>query len=347
MMQPMLTRQTLSPSISCVIPAYNEARSLGALVPEILTALQRLSPQVELIIVDDGSRDDTAAVMQTLCATYAQVLYLKLSRNFGKEPALTAGIEAAQGDVVVLMDGDGQHPVSLVPDMLAKWRAGADVVYAIRKTRIDQSGLQIKLTAWFYKLVNLGNRVKIPANAGDFRLMDRQVVDALKRLTERNRFMKGLYAWVGFNSTAIDYEPLPRTDGQSNFGLRGSLSLAFTGILAFSIAPLRALTVTGFMLSMVALGYGVWVVGEYFITGIAVPGYATIVVGMMFFSGIQLLSIGILAEYVGRIYEEVKQRPNYLISQRLGDGLPVALSAPAVGATVLGTSPRTSDASQA
>jgi glycosyltransferase involved in cell wall biosynthesis len=321
----MSTRQTLTPSISCVIPAYNEARSLGTLVPEVLTTLQALSAQVEVIIVDDGSRDDTLAVMLALCARYPQVSYLKLSRNFGKEPALTAGIDAAQGDVVILMDGDGQHPVSLLPDMLAKWHEGSDVVYAVRSTREDQSGLQIKLTAWFYKLVNLGNRVQIPANAGDFRLMDRQVVEALKRLTERNRFMKGLYAWVGFNSTAIDYQPLPRSDGKSNFGLRGSLSLAFTGILAFSIAPLRALTLTGFMLSMIALGYGLWVVGEYFITGIAVPGYATIVVGMMFFSGIQLLSIGILAEYVGRIYEEVKQRPNYLVSQRLGQGLPLRL----------------------
>jgi glycosyltransferase involved in cell wall biosynthesis len=276
---------------------------------------------VELIVVDDGSRDDTAAVMQSQCALRPEVVYLKLSRNFGKEPALTAGIEAAQGDVVILMDGDGQHPVSLVPDMLEKWRTGSDVVYAVRRTRHDQSGLQIKLTSWFYKLVNFGSRVQIPANAGDFRLMDRQVVEALKRLTERNRFMKGLYAWVGFNSTAIDYEPLPRTDGKSNFGLRGSLALAFTGILAFSIAPLRALTITGLILSALALGYGVWVVGEYFITGIAVPGYATIVVGMMFFSGIQLLSIGVLAEYVGRIYEEVKQRPNYLVSQRTGLGL--------------------------
>ena len=325
MMQSMPTRQTLTPSISCVIPAYNEARSLGTLVPDVLTALLRLSAQVEVVIVDDGSRDDTMAVMHALCARYPQVIYLKLSRNFGKEPALTAGIDAAQGDVVILMDGDGQHPVSLLPDMLAKWHEGSDVVYAVRSTREDQSSLQIKLTAWFYKLVNLGNRVQIPANAGDFRLMDRQVVEALKRLTERNRFMKGLYAWVGFNSTAIDYQPLPRSDGKSNFGLRGSLSLAFTGILAFSIAPLRALTITGFMLSMIALGYGLWVVGEYFITGIAVPGYATIVVGMMFFSGIQLLSIGILAEYVGRIYEEVKQRPNYLVSQRLGQGLPLRL----------------------
>ena len=326
MMQPMLNRQNLSPSISCVIPAFNEARNLSKLLADILATLTGLSERVELIVVDDGSRDDTASVMQSVCRQHPQVVYLKLSRNFGKEPALTAGIEAAQGDVVVLMDGDGQHPVSLVPDMLAKWREGSDVVYAIRSTRHDQSNLQITLTGWFYKLVNLGNRVKIPANAGDFRLMDRQVVEALKRLTERNRFMKGLYAWVGFNSTAIDYEPLPRTEGSSRFGLRGSLSLAFTGILAFSIAPLRALTVTGLFLSMLALGYGLWVVGEYFITGIAVPGYATIVVGMMFFSGIQLLSIGILSEYVGRIYEEVKQRPNYLVSQRLGTGLTIVQS---------------------
>ncbi len=316
-----MTRSHLCPSISCVIPAFNEAAHLGSLVPELLQTLNGLSQRVELIVVDDGSRDDTPAVMQDVCKAHAHVLYLRLSRNFGKELALTAGIEAAQGEVVVLMDGDGQHPASLLPAMLQQWRAGFDVVYAVRQTRHDQSGLQIRLTSWFYKLVNLGNRVKIPANAGDFRLMDRKVVDALKRLPERNRFMKGLYAWVGYNSIAIDYQPLPRAAGNSKFGLLGSLSLALTGILAFSIAPLRALTVTGFMLSLLALGYGLWVVGEYFITGIAVPGYATIVVGMMFFSGIQLLSIGILAEYVGRIYEEVKQRPNYLVSQRIGQGL--------------------------
>ena len=323
----MTSRSDLHPSISCVIPAFNEARNLGQVVPHILATLARMSSQLELIVVDDGSRDDTAQVMQTLCAEHRQVVYLKLSRNFGKEPALTAGLNAARGEVVVLMDADGQHPVDLLPDMLAKWRTGADVVYAVRKTRDDQSGLQATLTGWFYRLVNWGNRVQIPANAGDFRLMDRKVVDALNRLPERNRFMKGLYAWVGFNSTAIDYEPLPRTDGKSNFGLRGSLSLALTGILAFSIAPLRALTLLGVTLSAVALGYGTWVVAEYFFSGIAVPGYATIVVGMMFFSGIQLLSIGVLSEYVGRIYEEVKQRPSYFISMREGNGL-AALTSP-------------------
>ncbi len=317
----MMHRTTEFPSISCVIPAFNEARNLGTVVPQVVAALSSLSERIEVIVIDDGSRDDTTAVMQTLCTACPAIVYLKLSRNFGKEPALTAGIDACRGDVVVLMDADGQHPVALLPDMFRKWQQGSDVVYAVRKTRDDQSGLQASLTGLFYKLVNFGNRVKIPANAGDFRLMDRQVVEALKSLPERNRFMKGLYAWVGFNATAIDYQPLPRADGKSNFGLRGSLSLALTGILAFSIAPLRFLTLVGLVLATLALGYGGWVVGEYFFTGIAVPGYATIVVGMMFFSGIQLLSIGVLAEYVGRIYEEVKQRPPYLISQRDGTGL--------------------------
>lgn len=324
----MMPRTAPSPSVSCVIPAFNEARNLGAVVPRILATLATLSDRTELIVVDDGSRDDTTPLMQTLCATHRELVYLKLSRNFGKEHALTAGIDATRGDVVILMDADGQHPVELLPQMLQKWRSGADVVYAVRKTRDDQSGLQASLTGLFYKLVNFGNRVKIPANAGDFRLMDRKVVDALKSLPERNRFMKGLYAWVGFNSTAIDYQPLARADGRSNFGIRGSLSLALTGILAFSIAPLRALTLVGLVLAAIALGYGGWVVIEYFFSGIAVPGYATIVVGMMFFSGIQLLSIGVLAEYVGRIYEEVKQRPTYLISQRSGAGLPPTVMAP-------------------
>ena len=304
------------------MPAFNEARNLGVVVPQALAALQQLSPQIELIVVDDGSQDDTARVMQGLCAAHAQVLYVKLSRNFGKESALTAGLDLACGEVVVLMDADGQHPTALLPEMLSKWKQGADVVYAVRKTRDDQSALQAGMIGLFYKLINWGNHIDIPANAGDFRLMDRQVVNALKALPERHRFMKGLYAWVGFNSTAIDYEPLPRADGLTKFGLGGSLSLALTGMVAFSTAPLRLLTWVGLLLATVALGYGSWVVLEHFLWDIAVPGYATLVVGMMFLSGIQLLSIGILAEYVGRIYDEVKRRPNYIVAQRSGQGLP-------------------------
>ena len=313
-----------TPTLSCVMPAYNEGKNLGTLVPQVLQSLQALGSQVEIVLVNDGSRDNTAQVIQTLCQAHREVVGINLSRNFGKEAALTAGIDAARGEVVVLMDSDGQHPMSLVADMLQRWREGSDVVYAIRRSRQDQSALQAGLTGLFYKLINLGNRVQIPAHAGDFRLMDRRVVDALKAMPERNRFMKGLYAWVGFSSTAIDFEPLPRAAGESSFGLRGSFALAFTGMLAFSIAPLRALTLCGLLLATLALGYGSWVIADYFIWGINVPGYATLVVSMMFFSGIQLLSIGILAEYVGRIYEEVKQRPNYLISQQLGAGLALA-----------------------
>ena len=317
----MNSRLTLSPSLSCVMPAFNEASNLGVVLPQTLAALGQLSPHIELVVVDDGSRDDTARVMQALCAAHPELVYVQLSRNFGKESALTAGLNLARGEVVVLMDADGQHPLALLPDMLAKWRQGMDVVYAVRKTRDDQSALQASLVGLFYKLINWGNRIEIPANAGDFRLMDRQVVNALKALPERNRFMKGLYAWVGFNSTAIDYEPLPRADGLTKFGLGGSFSLALTGMVAFSTAPLRLLTWVGLLLSLAALGFGSWVVLEHFISGAAVPGYATLAAGMMFLSGIQLLSIGILAEYVGRIYDEVKLRPSYIVAQRSGQGL--------------------------
>ena len=318
----MISRAHLTPSISCVMPAFNEAANLGVVVPHTLAALRQLTPQAELIVVDDGSSDDTARIMDALCAVHAGVVYLQLSRNFGKEHALTAGLERARGDTVVLMDADGQHPTSVLPEMLLKWQQGADVVYAVRKTRGDQSSLQAGLVGLFYKLINWGNHIEIPAHAGDFRFMDRKVVNALKALPERNRFMKGLYAWVGFNSTAIDYEPLARVDGRSNFGLRSSLTLALTGMVAFSTAPLRLLAWLGFLMALGALGFGSWVVLEHFIWDIAVPGYATLVVGMMFLSGIQLLSIGVLAEYVGRIYEEVKQRPSYVVAQCSGQGLP-------------------------
>lgn len=326
MMQAMTVRSSLTPTISCVMPAFNEARNLGVVVPHVVTALAALSPNVELIVVDDGSRDNTHEVAQGLVHLHPELVYVRLSRNFGKEHALTAGIDAARGDIVILMDADGQHPTQLLAEMVSKWREGVDVVYAVRQSRVDQSNLQIRLTRWFYRLVNWGNRVKIPPDAGDFRLMDRKVVQALRSLPERNRFMKGLYAWVGFNSTAIKYQPLPRADGTTHFGLRGSMSLALTGMVAFSTAPLRMLTVLGMLLAAASLCFGAWVVIDHLVWGASVPGYATMVTSTVFLSGVQLLSIGILAEYVGRIYDEVKQRPPYLIMEHVGKGL--ATSAP-------------------
>jgi len=318
----MTSRLVQTPTVSCVLPAFNEAGNLPHVVPDILQALRSLFSAVELIIIDDGSRDDTLKVARRLSEVHPEVVVLELSRNFGKESALTAGLQATRGDVVVLMDADGQHPVTLIPEMLAQWRKGLDVVYAVRRSRLDQTPLQRHLTGVFYELVNFGNRVKIPAHAGDFRLMDRAVVNALNDLPERNRFMKGLYAWVGFPSIAIDYEPLLRQEGKSNFGLMGSVKLALTGFTAFSIAPLRLLALLGLMMAFLSMAYGVWVTFEYFAWGIEVPGYATIMVSTMFLSGVQMLGIGVVAEYVGRIYEEVKQRPTFLVRQRDGVGLP-------------------------
>ena len=304
------------------MPAYNEAASLPDVLARVLLALRALSPRVELVVVDDGSRDDTVAVMRRLCAAEPALRLVQLSRNFGKEAALTAGLAAARGEVVVLMDADGQHPPALLADMLRHWQGGADVVYAVRSTRADQSALHRRLVAAFYGIVNWRSRVRIPRDAGDFRLLDRRVVDALLALPERHRFMKGLYAWVGFPSVALDYEPLPRHAGESRYGLSGALGLGTTGLLAFTAAPLRVLGLLGVALAVAALGYGLWVVVEYFWRGINVPGYATLVVGMMFLSGVQLMSVGLLAEYVARIYDEVKQRPLFLVAAEAGQGLP-------------------------
>jgi glycosyltransferase involved in cell wall biosynthesis len=309
------------PALSCVIPAYNEADSLPLVLPALWKALGALTDRFEIVVVNDGSRDTTLNVLSALAVRYPGIVVVDLSRNFGKEAALTAGLEAAGGEVVVLMDADGQHPVDLLPTMLQRWREGVDVVYAVRRTRADQSSLHVLLTGWFYKLINWGNRVQIPANAGDFRLMDRQVVEALLQLPERNRFMKGLYAWVGFPSEALDYEPLPRLKGQSHFPLGGAFRLALTGTLAFSTVPLRLLTFAGLALAAVSMAYILVVLYEYFFQGIEVPGYATLVVSIMFFSGIQLLALGIMSEYVGRIYEEVKRRPMFLVRKRWGQGL--------------------------
>lgn len=317
----MSQRPLSTPSISCVIPAFNEAASLNATLTTMLATLRPLFGRIEVIVVDDGSSDATASIVEQATLQNPELVLLRLSRNFGKEAALTAGMEAAAGEVVLFVDADGQHPAALVAPMLQGWRDGADVVYGVRRGRDDQSRLHVRMIKTFYRLINWGSAIDIPAGAGDFRLMDRKVVEALKALPERNRFMKGFYAWVGFQSLALDYEPLPRAQGRTHFGLRGAFRLAITGMLAFSTAPLRALSAVGFLLALASLGYGAWVVFEYFYWGVSAPGFATIVVAMMFLSGIQLLSIGVLAEYVGRIYDEVKRRPIYVVSDRRGLGL--------------------------
>ena len=306
-------------AVSCVVPAYNEADNLPQLLAALTDRLMALSPRWEVIVVDDGSTDQTAAALQPWLAR-GGVRCLRLSRNFGKEAALSAGIDHALGDVVVLMDADGQHPPELLRPMLQAWAGGADTVCAVRSSRADESWLKRAGTRWFYRLVNAGSHLPIPADAGDFRLMDRRVVDALKALPERNRFLKGLYAWVGYSTTLLPYVPAERHAGRSHFSFLRLFHLALTGVTSFSNLPLRVWSGLGAVVALGALAYGLSVVIEHVIFGHDVPGWATLVAGMMFFSGVQLLSIGILGEYVGRIFDEVKQRPIYLIREESGRG---------------------------
>jgi len=313
------TRSAETATISCVVPAYNEAANLPRLLAVLTAQLRGLTARWEVIVVDDGSRDATAAALQPWLQTPG-VRLLRLSRNFGKEAALSAGLDHARGDVVVLLDADLQHPPALIAQMLQAWAAGADTVCAVRSTRRDESWLKRFGTRWFYRVVNAGSHVPIAVDAGDFRLMDRRVVDALVALPERNRFLKGLYAWVGFRTEFLPYVPDERTEGESSFSFARLFRLALTGVTSFSNLPLRVWSGLGALVAIGALGYGGFVVVEHFITGHDVPGWATLVAGMMFFSGVQLLSIGILGEYVGRIFDEVKQRPVYLVGEEAGRG---------------------------
>ena len=308
------------PSISAVVPAYNEAGNLPRLLPVLCEVLRSLTDHWEVIIVDDGSRDHTVQAVAPWL-NEPGVCLLRLSRNFGKEAALSAGLERARGQTVVLLDADMQHPPALIETMLRLWSEGADSVCAVRQHRQDEGWIKRVGTRCFYGIVNAGANVQIREGAGDFRLMDRRVVDALMALPERNRFLKGMYAWVGFKTVEMPYAPDPRAEGESTFSLRSLRRLALTGITSFSNMPLRLWSGIGAMIATFAMAYGVWIVIEHFVSGNPVPGWATLAAGMMFFSGVQLLSIGILGEYVGRIFDEVKQRPIYLVDQELGRSL--------------------------
>jgi glycosyltransferase involved in cell wall biosynthesis len=313
-------RADATPSISCVLPAFNESASLPVLLQQLSETLQARFSRWEIVVVNDGSSDDTELALLPWIAK-GNIRYVALSRNFGKEAALTAGIDRARGEIVLLMDADLQHPPALIDDMLAAWRGGADMVYTVRATRADESWLKKVGSRWFYRVVNAGSRTPIPPDAGDFRLLDRKVVEALKSLPERNRFMKGLYAWVGFPSSVVIYEPHERFAGDSSFSLRSLIRLALTGVTAFTNFPLRLWSAVGAVIAVCSLVGGVWIVVEHYTDDANnVPGWATLAVSAMFFSGVQLLSIGILGEYVGRIFDEVKQRPVYLVRHDSGEG---------------------------
>ncbi len=301
---------------SVVIPAFNEAKSIVSTVGAVVRFLRARTIAYEILVVDDGSTDATGPAVVALPPDWPVTL-IQLSRNFGKEAAITAGLEQASGDIVICIDADGQHPLSTVDEMLRLWERGNDMVYAVRGDRGSETRFKRWGARWFYSALGTGSQVRIPPNAGDFRLMDRKVVDAIKSMPERNRFMKGMYAWVGFKSVGVSYEPAPRSNGASSYSKRRLLALAWSALTGYSPMPLRAAIAVGLALALLAFAYGVAVVIETLVFDGSIPGWPTIVASMMFFSGVQLLFIGVLGEYLARIFDEVKARPNYIVARVL------------------------------
>jgi glycosyltransferase involved in cell wall biosynthesis len=310
----MTHRANKNPHITVIVPAFNEELAIAATVKNIAHYLGELSSNWDIVVIDDGSRDQTADVVRGVPDKLNTTL-VRFSRNFGKEYAITAGLEHAQGDLVICMDADGQHSAELLAQMLEKWREGFEMVYAVRQDREVESSFKRWGSRIFYRAISLGGQIHIPRDAGDFRLMDRQVVNALLSLPERNRFMKGMYAWVGYKSVGIPYTPLPRSHGESAYSKLKLIQLAWTGVTSFSVMPLRLASAVGTMLSLISFIYGLYVVIDRLFFNESVPGWPTMVAGMMFFAGVQLLFIGILGEYLARIYDEVKGRPSYIVAE--------------------------------
>lgn len=310
----MSNRNNTTPHVTVIVPAFNESAAIAHTVSNIAHHLKALSSKWDIVVIDDGSRDNTAEVVRNL-DQQLQTTLVRFSRNFGKEYAITAGLEHAEGDVVICMDADGQHSAELLSEMLAKWREGYDMVYAVRQDRKVESAFKRWGSRVFYRAMNLGGQIDIPKDAGDFRLMDKQVVKALLSLPERNRFMKGIYAWVGYKSIGIPYFPLDRTHGESTFSKLKLAQLAWTGVTSFSAMPLRLASAVGGLLAFMAFVYGIWVVIDKLFFSESIPGWPTVVASMMFLAGVQLLFIGILGEYLARVYDEVKGRPSYIVAE--------------------------------
>jgi polyisoprenyl-phosphate glycosyltransferase len=307
------------PTLSIVVPLYNEEGNVAPLVERIVAIVGRLegSPSYEIVLVNDGSSDGTLARIRDELAHREHVVLVNLSRNFGHQIAASAGIDIAAGEAVVLMDGDLQDPPELITEFYAKWREGYDVVYAIRRTRKGESPFKLFTARLFYRTIKRLTKVSIPVDTGDFRLMSRRVVEALKRSPERHRFLRGMVSWVGYNQIGVTYDREERHSGSTKYPVTKMLRFAIDGITSFSDVPLRFAAYLGFASSAVAFIYALIVIG-YKLFSLHPPGYtpgwASTIVAVLFLGGVQLISLGILGEYIGRIYDEVKGRPLYLIA---------------------------------
>ena len=307
------TRRPADPLLSLVVPVFNEEESIDLFLTTVEPFLERAGLRFEIVFVNDGSRDDTLAHLLDCSALDPRIRVVNLSRNFGKEAALTAGIDHARGDILIPMDIDLQDPPDLFGPFIERWREGYDIVYGVRELRAWDTMSKRLSASWFCWAFNRMSPVPIPAHVGDFRLVDRRAVEVLRRLPERNRFMKGLFAWVGFNAIGVPYERPQRAAGSSKFNLWRLWNFALDGVVSFSTVPLRASFYGGLAIAAIALLYALFIIGRVLIFGIDTPGYASLLIAVLGMGAIQLVSIGIIGEYLGRLFLEVKGRPIYIV----------------------------------
>lgn len=303
------------PVLSIVVPVYNEEAVLPLFYRRLRAVLDTLGSSFEIVFIDDGSKDSSIRYLASLAYSVSNVRLVCLSRNFGKEAAMTAGLDDARGAAVILIDADLQDPPELIPAMVAAWRKGSDVVALKRRTRAGESWLKRFYAYVFYRLLSRLSGVAIPEDTGDFRLLSRKAVIALGRLRERNRYMKGLFAWIGLPTEVMLYDRDPRAAGQSKWGFIGLMRLAFEAVTSFSVAPLRLVATVGLFVALGSAGFGSWIVLKTLLFGEPISGYPSIITMVTFLGGIQLLSIGLVGEYIGKIYMEAKRRPLYLIDR--------------------------------
>ena len=313
-------RRTGSPLLSLVIPIFNEEKSVDLFIDSVVAVLEPTGFRFEMVFVNDGSRDETLSHLLNRSEIDRRVRIVNLSRHFGKEAAMTAGIENALGDVLIPMDIDLQDPPEMIAPFMERWREGYDVVYGVRTARTADSTVKRISAGWFYRVFNSMSSVRIPANAGDFRLVDRRAAEVLRLLPERNRFMKGLFAWVGFNAIGVPYERPPRAAGATKFNFWRLWNFALDGVVSFSTAPLRAWLYLGGGIAGVAFLYAMFILAHVLIFGVDTPGYASLLISVLMMGGIQLLSLGIIGEYLGRLFLEVKGRPIYVVEGIYQDG---------------------------
>lgn len=313
----MLSDSSAGVTLSIVIPIYNEEETLDRLVERLVPALESIGEPWEVLFVNDGSSDASELMMRAYSERDPRLKILNFSRNFGHQVAVTCGLDFAEGDAVIVMDGDLQDPPEILPDLVARWREGYEVVYAIRQQRKENVLLRAGYRG-FYWLLNRVSYLDIPLDSGDFSLMDRRVVNVLAQMPERNRFVRGLRTWSGFRQIGYEYAREARFAGYSKYGLSKLLRLAFDGLVSYSYVPLRLVSNVGLLVSIIALGYMGYLVAMRVLGNQTIQGWVSTVVIMLFLGGVQLLSLGVIGEYVGRIFDEVKQRPRYIVRDSVG-----------------------------